>query len=137
MFLKPKRTQLNPKAILYKRYTNNVSSEATLVEGLTTYNIDIATYETNNYFKTGTFDYTIISQIDISETQYNKGLLMEEITFDIEYSSDEIGLLQDDDLIIISGLNGNHLYRVESPQKIVKRYPKQFFLYRATLKSIL
>ncbi len=137
MFLKPKRTQLNPKAILYKRYTNNVSSSTTLVEDAITYNIDIATYETNNYFKTGTFDYTITSQVDVAETQYNKGLLMEEITFDIEYSNDEIGSLQDDDLIIISGLNGNHLYRVENPQKIIKRYPKQFFLYRATLKSIL
>lgn len=137
MFLKPKRTQLNPKAQLYKRFTDNHTSTTTLIEDLNTYNITIGEYEVNNYFKTNNFDYTITTQIETSEAQYNKGLLLEEIVFDIEYSSDEIGILQDDDLIVIPNLLGNHLYRVEAPSKVAKRYPKPFYIYKATLRSIL
>lgn len=132
MFLKPRTTQLNPRGIVYKRYTDTKTSETTLNDDLKEYNVKIGTFDTNNYVKFKEFDYIITSKIDIAEVQYMKGLMSEEITFDIQYTNDDLGVLHNDDLVIIE----NRLYQVENPQKLIRRLPRLYYTYVATLKSI-
>lgn len=132
MFMKPRTTQLNPKGIVYKRYTDTKTSKTTLTEDLKKYDVKIGVYDTNNYVRYMEFDYMITSKIDISEVQYLKGLMSEEITFDIQYTSDKLGVLHNDDLVIIE----NRLYQVENPQKLIRRLPRPYYTYVATLKSI-
>lgn len=132
MFLKPRTTQLNPRGIVYKRYTDTKTSETTLNDDIKEYNVKIGTFDTNNYVKFKEFDYIITSKIDIAEVQYMKGLMSEEITFDIQYTNDDLGVLHNDDLVIIE----NRLYQVENPQKLIRRLPRPYYTYVATLKSI-
>lgn len=136
MFLKPKTTQRNPKAHLYKRFNDTHTATTTLTEDSTTYDITLGQYANSNYRYVDSFDFKIVSDIKTTEVQYIKGLMVEEISFDIEYYSDRVGMLHNEDILVIVGLNGNHAYIVEDPDKTQKRFPKPFNIYRASLKSI-
>lgn len=133
MYLKPRNTQLNTRGIVFKRYTDTKESATTLNDYMKDNAITISKYDTNNYVKYKTFDYSITSKIDIAEVQYLRGLMAEEITFDIRYTNDDLGLLHNDDLVVID----NRLYQVINPQKIMRRLPKPYYIYTCTLKSIL
>jgi hypothetical protein len=133
MYLKPRNTQLNTRGIVFKRYTDTLKSATTLNDYMNDNDIVISKYDTNNYVKYKTFDYSITSKIDIAEVQYLRGLMAEEITFDIRYTNDDLGLLHNDDLVVID----NRLYQVINPQKIMRRLPKPYYIYTCTLKSIL
>lgn len=133
MYLKPRTTQLNNRGIVFKRYTDTKESITTLNDYLKDNAITISKYDTNNYVEYKMFDYNITSKIDIAEVQYLKGLMVEEITFDIRYTNDDLGLLHNDDLVVVD----NRLYQVINPQKIMRRLPKPYYIYTCTLKSIL
>lgn len=134
MFLKPRATQKNPQATVYRHYLEQVDGMITLQDDLNVdYDVKISEYQLNKYYRYKDFDYVITSNEDTSEVQYEKGLIVEETTFDIKYFNDSLGLLQDNDLVKI----GNRIYQVENPVRIKKRMPKPYYVYTCTLKSVL
>ena len=92
---------------------------------------DIARYQTNKYYLAGSFDYMIRGSINSTDTQPIKGNIMHLRSFEIKYFDDRINR-DHDDLIVIDG----HLYGVEDLAYDVKRSPKPYTVYFATLNNI-
>ena len=84
MFLKPRATQKNPQATVYRHYLEQVEGLITLEDdlGVETDKV-ISGYQVNKYSRYKDFDYIITSNEDTSQIQYQKGLIVEETTFDI------------------------------------------------------
>lgn len=93
---------------------------------------NIARYQTNKYYFSGSFDYMIKGSESISTTQFIKGNITPLRSFNIKYYSDDIKLTPDD-LVVI----GSNLYAVESCEVVRKMLPRPFNIYFATLNSIL
>ena len=92
---------------------------------------DIARYQTNKYYLAGSFDYMIRGSIGSSDTQPIKGNIMHLRSFEIKYFDDRINI-DHDDLVVIDG----HLYGVEELSYDIKRSPKPYTVYFATLNNI-
>lgn len=92
---------------------------------------DIARYQTNKYYLVGSFDYMIRGTISSSDTQPIKGNIMHLRSFEIKYFDDDIHI-DHDDLVVIDG----HLYGVEELAYDIKRSPKPYTVYFATLNNI-
>ena len=93
---------------------------------------DIGKYQTNNYYFVGSFDYMVTGNIEQSNTQYLKGNIMPLTSLNIKHYNDSIDIRQDD-LVVVN----HHLYSVESPSKTHLHFPKDYYVYYATLNSIL
>ena len=93
---------------------------------------DIGKYQTNNYYYVGSFDYMVTGNIEQSNTQYLKGNIMPLTSLNIKHYNDSIDIRQDD-LVVVN----HHLYSVESPSKTHLHFPKDYYVYYATLNSIL
>lgn len=93
---------------------------------------DIGKYQTNNYYYVGSFDYMVTGNIEQSNTQYLKGNIMPLTAMNIKHYNDSIDIRQDD-LVVVN----HHLYSVESPSKTHLHFPKDYYVYYATLNSIL
>ena len=93
---------------------------------------DIGKYQTNNYYYVGSFDYIVTGNIEQSNTQYLKGNIMPLTALNIKHYNDDIDIKQDD-LVVID----HRLYSVESPSKTHLHFPKDYYVYYATLNSIL
>ena len=132
MFLKPRKTEKNPKAILYRHFNDEVEGKITLDEDLGTTKV-VSKYELNKYYRYCYFDYIKTTDETTTQVQYIKGLQVEETIFDIKYYNDELGLLHTNDLVVIDG----KLYQVEEPTRTRKKMPKPYYVYTCTLKSIL
>ena len=132
MLLKPRKTELNQQAIVYRHFNDEVEGKITLDEDLGTTKV-ISKYELNKYYRYMSFDYVITSDESTTQVQYIKGLQVEETILDIKYYNDELGLLHTNDLVLIGG----RLYQVEEPTRTKKRMPKPYYVYTCTLKSIL
>lgn len=134
MFLKPRATQKNPQATVYRHYLEQVEGMITLQDDLgVEHDKVISGYQVNKYYRYKDFDYIITSNEDTSQIQYQKGLIVEETTFDIKYFNDDLGLLNNNDLVKIE----NKIYQVENPIRIKKKMPKPYYIYTCTLKSVL
>ena len=92
---------------------------------------DIARYQTNKYYLAGSFDYMIRGSIGSSDTQPIKGNIMHLRSFEIKYFDDSIHI-DHDDLVVIDG----QLYGVEELAYDIKRSPKPYTIYFATLNNI-
>ena len=92
---------------------------------------DIARYQTNKYYLAGSFDYMIRGSINSEDSQPIKGNILHLRSFEIKYFDDRIKL-DHDDLVVIDG----HLYGVESLAYDIKRLPKPYTVYFATLNNI-
>lgn len=93
---------------------------------------NIAKYQMNHYYFTGSFDYMVKGTISGTTTQFIKGNIIPLTSLNIKYFDDTVNLAQDD-LVVIDG----HLYSVENPETVLKQMPKPFKVYFATLNSIL
>lgn len=93
---------------------------------------NIGKYQTNRYYYTGSFTYVMKTDPESTTVQYVKGNITPLTTFSIKYFNDYINLCPDD-LVVIDG----HLYSVGSPEKIHKHMPKEYYVYYATLNSLL
>ena len=93
---------------------------------------DIGKYQVNNYYYVGSFDYMVTGNIEQSNTQYLKGNIMPLTSLNIKHYNDSIDIRQDD-LVVVN----HHLYSVESPSKTHLHFPKDYYVYYATLNSIL
>lgn len=93
---------------------------------------DIGKYQVNNYYYVGSFDYIVTGNIEQSNTQYIKGNIMPLTALNIKHYNDDIDIRQDD-LVVVD----HHLYSVESPSKTHLHFPKDYYVYYATLNSIL
>lgn len=93
---------------------------------------NIGKYQTNKYYFSGSFDYTVSGSVDGTTTQYIKGNIIPLTSLNIKFYNDDITVNQDD-LVVIDG----HLYSVENPQMGIKHQPKPYNIYYATLNSIL
>lgn len=93
---------------------------------------NVAKYQTNKYYFTGSFDYMVKGSISGTTTQYIKGNITPLSSLNIKYFDDGIDL-SPDDLVVIDG----HLYSVENPETTIKQLPRPFKVYFATLNSIL
>lgn len=96
----------------------------------TTFN-NIGRYQTNKYYLAGSFDYMIRGSIGSSDTQPIKGNIMHLRSFEIKYFDDNIHI-DHDDLVVIDG----RLYGVEELAYDIKRSPKPYTVYFATLNNI-
>lgn len=119
--------------ILYK-YINFAWQvvESTDVQPLSLKFNNVAKYQVNKYYFVGSFDFTSTGGVESTTTQYLKGNIMPLVSFDIKHYNDYVNL-QPDDLVVIKG----HLYSVENPSWDHKHMPKDFYVYYATLNSIL
>lgn len=113
----------------WKSTTSVASSGITLLSA--TFN-NIAKYQLNRYYYVGSFDYMIKGSIEGSTTQYIKGNIIPFTSLNIKHFNDEINL-SPDDLVVVD----KHLYSVENVEESIKRQPKGFSIYFATLNSIL
>ena len=93
---------------------------------------NIGKYQTNRYYYTGSFTYMMKTDEEGTTVQYVKGNITPLTTFSIKYFNDYINLSQDD-LVVIEG----RLYSVENPERVHKHMPKGYYVYYATLNSIL
>lgn len=93
---------------------------------------NIGKYQFNQYYFTGSFDFTIMGDTEGSTIQPVKGLITPLKTFNIKYYSDYANL-SPDDLVVIN----NGLYSVESPDSVIKWQPRPLRIYNATLNNIL
>ena len=93
---------------------------------------DVARYQTNKYYRVGTFDYMIRGSIEGSENQIIKGAIAPLNPMEIKHFNDYIKL-DHDDLVVIDG----HLYYVEDTTRDEKRMPKKYNVYFARLNNIL
>lgn len=93
---------------------------------------DVARYQTNKYYRVGTFDYMIRGSIEGSENQIIKGAIAPLNSMEIKHFNDYIKL-DHDDLVVIDG----HLYYVEDTTRDEKRMPKKYNVYFARLNNIL
>lgn len=93
---------------------------------------NVGKYQFNQYYFTGSFDFTIMGDTEGNTIQPVKGLITPLKTFNIKYYSDYANL-SPDDLVVIN----NGLYSVESPDSVVKWQPRPLRIYNATLNNIL
>lgn len=93
---------------------------------------NIGKYQTNRYYYTGSFTYVMKTDEEGTTVQYVKGNITPLTTFSIKYFNDYINLSQDD-LVVIEG----RLYSVENPERVHKHMPKGYYVYYATLNSLL
>lgn len=93
---------------------------------------NVGKYQFNQYYFTGSFDFTIMGDTEGNTIQPVKGLITPLKTFNIKYYSDYANL-SPDDLVVIN----NGLYSVESPDCSVKWQPRPLRIYYATLNNIL
>lgn len=93
---------------------------------------NIARYQLNRYYADKTFQFERKSAIEGSTTQYIKGAIMPLENGTIQYYSDSVNLTIDDLLVI-----KNRLYSVESVTIDHKHFPRDFFIYTATINSII
>lgn len=93
---------------------------------------NIGKYQTNKYYYVNSFDYMIKGSIAGATTQYIKGNIMPLTSLNIKYFDDDVGLCNDD-LVVID----KRLYSVENPETVQKRQPYVYNVYFATLNSIL
>ena len=107
-------------------------SDITLINNIQLEFGDIGKYQTNNYYYVGSFDYIVTGNIEQSNTQYLKGNIMPLTALNIKHYNDDIDIRQDD-LVVVD----HHLYSVESPSKTHLHFPKDYYVYYATLNSIL
>lgn len=128
MRLKPKNTTLSPKALLYRRFTDEQTSQSLATKFPTT----IAKYQTNKYFYVLAFDYIHTGDIAGDTTQPIRGLITPLRTMTIKYYDDNVRLCTDD-FVVIDG----HLYSVESVSVDMKHQPREYYVYTADLNSIL
>ena len=92
---------------------------------------NIGRYQANNYYLAGSFDYMIRGSIGSSDTQPIKGNIMHLRSLEIKYFDDNIHI-DHDDLVVIDG----RLYGVEELSYDIKRLPKPYTVYFATLNNI-
>ena len=93
---------------------------------------NIARYQTNAYYFSGSFDFIIHGDIEGTTTQYLKGNIIPLKSFNIKHYNDEVKL-SPDDLVVVDG----HLYSVENPTVSYKLQPRRYAIYYATLNNIL
>lgn len=93
---------------------------------------NIAKYQTNKYYYAGSFDYMIRGSVGSQDTQYIKGNIMHLRSFEIKHFDDNINI-DHDDLVVIEG----RLYSVSDLTYDIKRSPKPYTVYFATLNNIL
>lgn len=93
---------------------------------------NVGKYQFNQYYFTGSFDFTIMGDTEGNTIQPVKGLITPLKTFNIKYYSDYANL-SPDDLVVVN----NGLYSVESPDCSVKWQPRPLRIYYATLNNIL
>ena len=93
---------------------------------------NIAQYQMNKYYYTGSFDYMIKGSVSGVTTQPIRGNITPLTSLNIKYFDDSVNL-SPDDLVVIDG----HLYSVENPETSIKQMPKPYKIYFATLNSIL
>lgn len=105
------------------------TSDIELLSG--TFN-NVAKYQTNKYYFSGSFDYVIKGSIEGTTAQYIKGNIIPLTSLNIMHYDDSIDL-STDDLVVIDG----HLYSIENPETTIKQQPKPFKIHFATLNSIL
>ena len=94
---------------------------------------NIAKYQTNMYYYYGNFSYNVKGDVEGSTTQYIKGLINPLETKNIQSFEDIFSNIKTDDLIVCD----NHLYMIENITKTPKRQPKNFYIYSATINSII
>lgn len=92
----------------------------------------ISKYQTNKYYRVGTFDFMIRGSIESTDNQPIKGAIMHLRSMEIKYFDDYIHL-DHDDLVVIDG----HLFSVEDITYDIKRSPKPYTVYFARLNNIL
>lgn len=112
----------------WQKSTTLPTGEITLLSA--TFN-NIAKYQTNKYYYSGSFDYMIKGSIEGTTTQYIKGNIIPLTALNIKYFDDIE--LSPDDLVVID----KHLYSVENPEVVLKQQPKPYKIYFATLNNIL
>lgn len=93
---------------------------------------NVGRYQTNKYYFAGSFDFMVKGSMEGTTTQYIKGNIAPLTSFNIVHYNDYVQL-SPDDLVVIDG----HLYSVENPDRTLKHQPKDYFIYHATLNSIL
>lgn len=93
---------------------------------------NVGRYQTNKYYFAGSFDFMVKGSMEGTTTQYIKGNITPLTSFNIVHYNDYVQL-SPDDLVVIDG----HLYSVENPDRTLKHQPKDYFIYHATLNSIL
>lgn len=93
---------------------------------------NVGKYQTNKYYFAGSFDFMVKGSMEGTTTQYIKGNIAPLTSFNIVHYNDYVQL-SPDDLVVIDG----HLYSVENPDSTPKHQPKDYFIYHATLNSIL
>lgn len=108
------------------------AEDSTATSGIQGFNNRIGTYQTNEYYFSGSFDFMIKGGIESADTQFIKGNIVPLRSFNIRYFDDNANL-DHDDLLVIDG----HLYSVESLSQDRKMMPKPFIVYFATLNNIL
>ena len=112
----------------WQKSTTLPTGEITLLSA--TFN-NIAKYQTNKYYYSGSFDYMIKGSIEGTTAQYIKGNIIPLTALNIKYFDDIE--LSPDDLVVID----KHLYSVENPEVVLKQQPKPYKIYFATLNNIL
>ena len=93
---------------------------------------NIAKYQTNEYYFTGSFDYKIKGSVSGTTVQFIKGNKIPFSSMNIVYYDDSVDLAPDD-LVVIDG----RLFSVENPETSIKQLPRAFKVYFATLNSVL
>lgn len=120
-----------PSQFIVDSWNIEVSIPNTPAETLDVKFADIGRYQTNKYYLAGSFDYMIRGSIGSSDTQPIKGNIMHLRSFEIKYFDDNIHI-DHDDLVVIDG----RLYGVEELAYDIKRSPKPYTVYFATLNNI-
>lgn len=120
----------------YFRYTGSEWEDITEVPQAVTllsasFN-NIAQYQTNRYYFAGSFDFVTSSSTDQNTTQYIKGNILPINSVNIKHFNDYVNL-KPDDLVVVDG----KLYSVEAPTIEHKHLPKDYYVYYATLNSII
>lgn len=92
----------------------------------------IGNYQINNYYYSGSFDYSIKGSITGNTIQRLRGNIIPVKSLDIKYYNDYV-VVEPDDLIVIE----KQLFAVESVEQEHKHNPRDFTIYYATLNSIL
>lgn len=119
----------------YFYYTTEWVKSDTIIENmdlLSAFYNNIGQYQMNKYYARGSFDYMINGEQSNSTVQFVKGLIAPLNTLNIKYFNDDINL-KEDDLVVID----KRLYSVENPTRTMKNMPRPYYIYYATLNSIL
>lgn len=92
---------------------------------------NIGRYQTNKYYYAGSFDFMIRGSISSEDSQPIKGNIIHLRSMEIKYFDDNIHI-DHDDLVVVDG----RLYGVEGITYDIKRSPKPYVVYFATLNNI-